>query len=178
MKRREVHYKKVVDPTNILLAFLFGLAALVFVLAYTITFDPNQQYTLEITILTIAIYLIILIFLLNPKIVKRISETEIKEIGVPVPIIETITETIEKPVFRDVIKTVEKKVIEKVFIEKPKKKPIPRKTFKYIGTSESMTYHKASCRFSKLIKKKYQVKENDKKYFRLRGYKKCKYCKP
>lgn len=70
---------------------------------------------------------------------------------------------VEKPIIREVEK--------KVFIEKPKKS-LP----KYTGSLNTKTYHKTSCKFSKLIEDKYKVMKDDIEYFQKQGYKPCKVC--
>ncbi|MBS3076379.1 hypothetical protein J4481_01400, partial [Candidatus Pacearchaeota archaeon] len=158
--------------------FLLGVAAILFVFGSVLTFDVSLDNSIKLAVLTSGIYVLVILLLLNPVKIKEINESTIEHVGVPIQIIETIEKPVIKEIFRDVVRTVEKPIIQKVFVEKPKAPVKHRMTYKYIGTSESQTYHKHSCRFSKLIKKKYQVKENDKKYFKLRGYKRCKYCKP
>ena len=59
----------------------------------------------------------------------------------------------------------------KVFVEKPKK-PVP----KYTGSLNTKTYHKSSCKFSKLIEDKYKILKDDPEYFQKQGYKQCKIC--
>ena len=91
------------------------------------------------------------------------------------PVIRTVEKPIRriinKPVIRIVEKPVIREVVKKVFIEKPKES-IP----KYTGSSNAKTYHKTSCRFSKLIRDKYKVSKNDIEYFQKQGYKPCKVC--
>ena len=71
----------------------------------------------------------------------------------------------------EIIKEIEKPV----YVEAPKKKlNIPK--YKYLGSSETKTYHKRSCRFSKLIKRKFKVSANTMSYFQMRGYHKCNLC--
>ncbi|HUS48952.1 MAG TPA: hypothetical protein VMZ91_02205, partial [Candidatus Paceibacterota bacterium] len=97
----------------------------------------------------------------NPEFRKPIRRiTPIKRI-LPKPIVRVV----EKPVIREVEK--------KVFIEKPRKEPIE---YEYVGSTNAKKYHKASCRFSKLIKDKYKVSRNELEYFQRQGYKPCKVC--
>lgn len=95
------------------------------------------------------------------------------------PITRTIIKEVEKPVIQTIVKEVEKPVIKevekKVFIERPRKKlNIPK--YDYIGSTKSKTYHKRSCRLSKLIKRKYKLSNNDLEFFKKQGYKACKIC--
>lgn len=49
---------------------------------------------------------------------------------------------------------------------------------KYVGSTESNTYHKKECRFSGMIKPEYLLENNDKEFFRKKKFKACKNCKP
>jgi hypothetical protein len=166
---------------------LIAIACALFVIASTTTFQLDNYTSLILTAIVIGFYTIIFIFLLSPEKVQRVYEKEIND-TIPrqvQPIVRTIVRTVEGPtVVKRVVRTVKKPVIRKVqvpiFLEKPKqiKTPVHKETYDYVGSSLAQVYHKKSCRFSKLIKHKYQIKENDKKYFQLRGYKRCEYCKP
>jgi hypothetical protein len=191
MKSVEVSVRKFLDPTNILLSFLIAIACALFIIASTATFQLDNYASLILTSIMIGFYTIIVIFLLSPEKIQRIYEREIND-AIPKqvqpvinPVVRTIVRTVEGPtVIKKVVRTVHKPVIRKVqvpiFLEKPKqiKAPVHKETYDYVGSTLAQVYHKKSCRFSKLIKHKYQIKENDKKYFTLRGYKRCEYCKP
>lgn len=86
-----------------------------------------------------------------------------------------IIRIIERPVIREVEKIVEKPVIKhvekKIFVERPKEH-IP----KYTGSSNTGLYHLSSCKFSKLIEKKYKVQKESAEYFRKNKYQPCKMC--
>jgi len=87
--------------------------------------------------------------------------------------IEPIKRVLPKPIVRIVEKPVIREVVKKVFIEKPRKEP-PK--YEYVGSTNAKTYHKTSCRFSKLIKDKFKVSKNEQEYFQKQGYKPCKVC--
>lgn len=151
--------RKIIDPTNILLTFLIGVSAILFIIGSIASFELNQDKAITLAVTTIAGYVIIILFLLKPKIVHEKPHK--------------IEKIIEKHTIKEIEKIVEKPVIKKIIIEKPEKK-MP----KYVGSTETERFHKNDCRFSKLIKDKYKVSEDDKKYFTLRGFKACKSCKP
>jgi hypothetical protein len=78
---------------------------------------------------------------------------------------------IEKPI--EVVRIVEKPIVE--YVERPRKKlNIPKYDFN--ASTETETYHKRTCRFSKLIKRKYKVSNDSEAYFKRRGYVPCKMC--
>lgn len=84
--------------------------------------------------------------------------------------VEKIVE-IEKPV--EVLKIVEKPVIK--YKEKPRKKlNIPK--YDFLGSTETNTYHKHGCRFSKLIKRNHKVSNNSEAYFKRNKFVPCKMC--
>lgn len=53
-----------------------------------------------------------------------------------------------------------------------------QKNTKYIGSTQTQTYHKSNCRFSGMIKDKYLIKENNIAAFKKLKFKACKTCKP
>jgi hypothetical protein len=78
---------------------------------------------------------------------------------------------IEKPV--EVVRIVEKPVIQ--YREKARKKlNIPK--YDFLGSTETQTYHKRSCRFSKLIKNNHKVSDNNEEFFTKNGFVACKMC--
>lgn len=100
----------------------------------------------------------------RPLLKRNISQPVSKFVRKPIyPTPKSVVKIVEKPVIKEVIK--------KVFVEKPKK-PVP----KYTASSNTKTYHKTSCKFSKLIEDKYKVSKDDLDYFEKQGYKPCKVC--
>ena len=85
----------------------------------------------------------------------------------------------EVPVEKEVIKEVP--IEKKVYVDRPvyiqeKREPLNIPKYDYVGSSETKTYHKRSCRLGKLIKKKYKISNNSESYFRSRGFKRCAAC--
>ena len=102
-----------------------------------------------------------------------------------------IIKYVEKPVYIDrevaIQIPVENKTIEVVEMERPtetqttryinlKKKKLNIPKYKFVGSDETLRYHKTSCRLSKLIKRKNKVVSNSQEYFRKLKYKPCKAC--
>jgi hypothetical protein len=175
--------KRVIEPTNILLTFLIGVVAVLFVIGSIASFDLDFNNSVTISVVTSFVYAVIVFFLLRPKIVYEEPKT-IEKI-IEKPIIREIEKIIEKPVIREIEKQIEKPAIKKIIFEKTKekieenvKKQAKKSVAKYIGSKETEKFHKASCKFAKLIKGEYKILENNKKYFLLRGYKPCKTCNP
>lgn len=102
---------------------------------------------------------------IEKQIVQEVERPIVQEVIVDRPVVREVV--VEKPVFH--------KVPEYIYVEKPKVKlNIPK--YDYIGSQDTMTYHRRSCRFSKLIKKKYKVMNNSPAYFVRNRFKPCKSC--
>ncbi len=113
-------------------------------------------------------YSVFLFFIVEKRI--HIHFQEIEKI-VEKPIMQEVI--VEKPV--EIFKEVVREIDRPIYITNPRKKlDIPK--YEYVGSNEEMRYHKRTCRFSKLIKKKYRVNNNDEKYFIRHGYIACKSC--
>jgi len=173
-------------PINLLIAFLIGLAAAIFIIASRETFKLSNSSQTLLTIFVGVIYLVITFFMLIPKKTKtpidiphRITfhhdpQEKPKEV---IKIVEKIVEKkVPVPVEKKVTKIVHKKGDAKIAIVHVEKKR--KKKSKYMGSMYNEKYHLRTCRFSGAIKKKYLMEENDRKFFKLRGYKACKVCKP
>jgi len=179
--------EKLFNKKNLFLAFLLWIIGLVTFIIIVGYFDLDFANSVITAISIIIPYIIILFFLLEPKILRKVHTKEIETIEKPVirfverPVFKEVIKEVEKPVFRDVVREVERPVfrerIKKIFIEKPREiLNIPR--YKYRGSTETKTYHKTSCRLSKLIKRKYKISKNSPLYFTRRGFKPCKTCLP
>ncbi len=169
-------HEKVIEPINILLAFLIGIGAILFIMASINSFDLDKTGRIILILATIVVYTVVVVVLLHPKIVLR---------KIPRDTIIERVETIEKPVIKEVVKVkpivkykekeVIKKVLVPVVVSKTQKE---KKKSKYVGSNYTESYHLRDCRFAGVIKPKYLIEEEDKKYFELRGYNACKVCKP
>jgi hypothetical protein len=135
----------------------------------------------------IVIFGVVIYFLLEPRkereIRQKIIETELKTIDRPVDreVIRTIE--VEKPVVREIPVIKEVPVYKKqktVYIASPIKSSTKRKNpqikYNFVGSSQTKTYHKYSCRLSKSIKRKYKTYGQSKVFFKKLGYKPCKVC--
>jgi hypothetical protein len=172
--------EKKIEPINILIIFLIGIAAALFLIGSIGSFNLKGTSQTTLIIATIIIYLIALVAFLYPKKIRtklahpkpEIIEKEIIK-TIEKPIIKEITKYKEKPI----IKTIKKEVPKHIIIEKEKIIP-PEKKSKYVGSSYNEKYHLRTCRFAGAIKKQYLVEEDERKYFNLRGYAACKVCEP
>lgn len=149
------------------LAVILGIVAIAIELLSILLFDLDQNNALLLGVTIVVIYAITLFFLIEPKILREIKTRSIRTIETEKPVYRTI----ERPVVREV----EKPVIERVYVTAPRKKlNIPR--YNYLGSSETKTYHKHGCRFSKLIKRKYKINKYNDDFFKKNNYEPCEYC--
>jgi len=178
-----------IDPMNILIVFLIGLAATLFLVGSIETFEVVGQLQVILIVSTSVLYLVALVAFLWPrktetmlpadKIIERVKTVE-KPVfrTIEKPIYRTIDRPVEKIVRKETVKTVEKPVghIAVLHVEKKAEKKKPKS--KYVGSTYNEKYHLRTCRFAGAIKKQYLQEENDNKYFKLRGYAPCKVCNP
>lgn len=162
-----------------LLAFLGTITELI------ISFSVVQRVIFWANLaLLYAIFIPLIINTKQTKIIKLIGKQEtihetIREVEKPVAqIVEVekpVIQVVEKPVLKYRNKIVEKPVI-KYREKKRKKLNIPR--YDFLGSNDTMIYHKHGCRFSKLIKPKHKLSNNNEDFFVKAGFEKCKMCMP
>lgn len=172
--------KKLFNARNIFLALLIGVILIIGTFLAIIFFEFSLTNSLLLTLIIVIFYAGVLFFLLEPGILKEVHtrEVEYQRIQQP-PIIKEIPKEVIKKVIveKPVEKIVEKPIIRRVLVEAPRKKlNIPR--YKYVGSSETKVYHKKSCRLGRSIKRSHKVSKNTTSYYKARGYKACKVCKP
>lgn len=182
-----VKQRRLWNMNYVLAALVVGFILIVIQILAMIVLSLNQTGSWILAFILLLIYACILYFLLEPKLLREVTqpilktETTIKqvEIAKPVEIIRTIEKPIEKPV--EVIKTVEKPVYieRKVFVDRPiaiksKKLSIPK--YKYVGSTLTNVYHLKTCRLAKSIKAKYRLNTNSTAIFKSKKYKPCKVC--
>lgn len=168
--------RKVWNERNVIFALVLTvfLIAIEFIGVLILDLTPLEASLLGF--LLVFIYAVVLFFLIEPSLLREIKTAEVRTVG-PREVIRTVERpvirTVERPVIQEVPKIIEQRV--PLYIEKPRKKlNIPRYT--YIGSTETKTYHKRTCRFGKLIKKKYKISNNDENYFKRRKFEPCKMC--
>lgn len=179
--------EKLIGASNIFLAFFLGIVTILLVAFAIAYFDPTMTQAFIIIIAAVLFYSGILLFLLEPKILRKVHTKEIQYIDRPV--VKEVVRIVEKPVIHEVIKTVEKPIIRRIFVDKPVEKEVVKRIFfekerkklnipkyEFIGSSQTKTYHKRSCRLGKSIKRKYKISNNSEEYFKKKGFTACKLC--
>lgn len=172
--------EKRIEPMNILVIFLLGLAAALFILGAITSFDIENNQTLMIIVGVV--YLIAIIAFLYPKkkgIHIHTPEAEVveRETFIDRPVIKEVIKYKDRPVEKHIEVPIVKEKIVPVIHERVIEKVEPKKS-KYMGSTYNQKYHLRTCRFSGAIKKEYLVEEDERKYFKLRGYTPCKVCHP
>lgn len=165
------------EQINILIIFLLGIAAALFLIASIQSFQMSSLLKIILITSTSFLYIIAAVAFLWPRKIKTPIEIEPKIIE------KTVFRNVEKPVIRYIKQPQknekeqpQKKEIQKVALVEVEKRKESKP--KYVGSINNEKYHLRTCKFSKLIKKKYLIEEDDKKFFELRGYQPCKNCKP
>ncbi|MBS3078962.1 hypothetical protein J4218_02470 [Candidatus Pacearchaeota archaeon] len=157
---------------NFLTSVFAFLIIIVIFLMITIVLNLNLLFLTMVACFFIVVYSIMLFFLLEPRVVREVNTTA--RTTVEKPVIKEVF--VDKPV--QVVHEVEKKIYimneNKDKLKEKKKLIIPK--YNFIGSSQALTYHKRSCRMSKLIKKKYKILDNDEAYFIKRNFKPCEIC--
>ena len=169
--------KHVWNQGNLLVAFIIGIFVVIFEFIAVFFIGLLRPHALFLGFTLIIVYVIILFFLLEPRLVKEITRTEV--VTLEKPYIKEIIKPVIREVPKEVIRTIEKPVTQEVtrtvYVQTPRKRlDIPK--YDYVASSETKTFHTRNCRLGKLIKKKYKVSNNSKAYFTRKKYKACKVC--
>ena len=179
--QNSVSEKQIWNKANLFLAFWAGVVVVVLAFVGIGAFNFDKQEAVIFSLSLALFYAVVLFFLLEPTKLRIINKTQIKEIEKPVERIRVVEKPIVKYVdkpfetIKYIDRPVEKEITKTIMVESPKVKlDIPK--YDYLGSSETKTFHKKSCRLGKLIKRKYKVSSNSKYYFIARGYKPCKVC--
>ncbi len=113
---------------------------------------------------------------IDREVIKEVEKQVIEEIQIPVE--NRTVEVIDRPVAIQI--PVENRTVEVidriVYRTKRKKKKLNIPKFKFIGSTQTKTYHKRNCKFSKMLKNKYKLHSNSKAFFKKKHFKACKVC--
>jgi hypothetical protein len=174
-----------------ILIVITGIMTIILAILMSIAFEFGIVGNLVMSWLLTTAYALFGFFLIDPAV--KINPIRVVE----KPVIHEVVQVVEKPVLREIqipmenriIEVVDRPVIKEVpypvevekrvirYIERKhrqKKLNIPK--FKFIGSTEARTFHKRTCRFSKLIKKKYKAHSNTKMFFKRKHYHACESC--
>jgi hypothetical protein len=139
---------------------------------YWISFQ-NFLIVSFLSLATLIIFLVIAILLAQPRNTKKVVHISRIEPKKAEPLRGEPKETKEEP--KEKISVIKPMPVKTLTIKKePKKAEKELIRDRYIGSTQTKTYHKSSCRLAKLIKPKFKL-SNDKKTF-FKNYKACKVC--
>jgi len=184
---------------NTIIAIIIGMMVIVAAILISIIMQFNLVENLVMSWILTTLYALIAFFLIDPtvqitpvKVVEKpIYQKVIEKIQIPVEnrIVEVvdrpIIQPIQIPVENRIVEVVEKEVIKEIkvpvekivykTIEKERKKlNIPK--FQFIGSTQTKTYHKRSCKFARMLKNKYKLHSNSQDFFAGKHYKACRTC--
>jgi hypothetical protein len=171
------------------------IVILVGMLVITIALLINTLFQLTVIQMTVicwiftTLFAIWVIIIVDPKVninpVQFVEKEVVREVPVEKKVYIDRPFAVEKEVFIDRPVIVEKEVIKEVPVEveriiyKTVNAPhrnlnIPK--YEFVGSTQTETYHKRTCKFSKLIKNKYKLHSNYAHTFKVRHFKACKSC--
>jgi hypothetical protein len=171
------------------ITIVIGLMVILLAILISIVFEFGIVANLTVSWILTTLYALFAFFMIEPticpvryiekpiikEIIKIVEKPVIKEIQIPIE--NKTIEVVDRPVIQEVIREIpveiEKEVI-KYIERKPRILNIPK--FKFIGSTETKTYHKRTCKFSKMLKNKYKLHSNTKALFKRKYYKACKTC--
>jgi len=177
LKAREAMEKNFTN--KIVIAILVAAIVIVSAVLASVLLKFDLITNLVMSWVLTAFYALFAFFLVDPVIQLNPVKTVEK------PVYQEVVKLVEKPVIKEiqvpventVIKVVEKEVpVEKiVYKEIPHRKlNIPK--FKFIGSTQTRTYHARNCKFSKMLKRKFKLHSNSRLFFKKKHYKACRTC--
>ena len=182
---------------NTIIAILVGIMVIIAAVLISITLKFGLVENLVMSWILTTLYALIAFFLIDPtvqitpvKVVERPVYQEVIE-EIQIPIENRVVEVVDRPIIRPiqipienrVVEVVDRPVIKEVPVEKivyktvekeHKKLNIPK--FKFIGSTQTKTYHKRSCKFGRMLKNKYKLHSNSQDLFIGKHYKACRTC--
>lgn len=163
---------------NIMIAIIVALLVILFATLTSLIFNFSLVTNLVMSWVLTTFYAIFAFFTLDTNLIQKpvqptiriverpvyIDRQVIKEVPVQIPVENRVIEIVEKPV----------ETIRTIYIKEPKCPVIPK--FDFIASNETKTFHKTSCRLSKLIKRSHKVHSNSQASLKNKGFHACKIC--
>lgn len=179
---------------QVLIAVIVGIMVVIIAILAIIVLNVSLFMNILVFWFLSAFYALFAFFLVDTPVIKLNPERIVEK-----PIYRDVVRIVEKPIIKEVVKEVEVEkpiqipienktievverpvyietpVIKRIYIEKPRKKlNIPK--YKFIGSTQTKTYHSRNCKFAKMLKRKYKLHSNSKAFFKRKHYKACKAC--
>ncbi|MBR9704616.1 hypothetical protein GOV12_04335 [Candidatus Pacearchaeota archaeon] len=167
--------RRVREEGNKLIAVIVGVLLLIISIIIIFGLNLNTGQIIVFILIILGFYVIVISFLFERKLIKEIYNSITNTVDRPVVMIKEINKgkrinvihEVPKPIIHRVITPVDRPVI-------IKGKPVPR--YEYSGSTETKTFHKNTCRFSRLIKRKYKIYSNNSGFFIKKRFRPCKVC--
>jgi len=159
-----VREKTIRRKGNVLIAFLLALLMVSLGAFAIIVWAFSAIESLVLISILVILYGLILPFLIEPVRLREVKLTAVRTIQTEKPVEKVVTRVVQRPV---AVRVKEKEI---------KTVTAPIKRFNFVGSNETRTYHKMSCRLGKLIKRKFRETANTEKTFKDKRYKPCKVC--
>jgi len=163
----------------LVLVILLGMFTMVLAVLIILAFELTAVQNVILCWILTTLYAIFIVLIVDPRINPRSIQIVERQV------IRNIPYEVNKPVFVDRPVIVEKEVIKNVpyevqktvyrTIETPHETlNIPR--YEFIGSTQTKTYHRRTCKFSKMLKNKFKEHSNSALFFKKKHYKACKSC--
>jgi hypothetical protein len=164
---------------------IIGILVVILAILTIIAFELTTIQSLIMSWILTTAYAIFGILIVDPRIIINPTQTIEREVPVEVEreVIRTIQipmenktiEVVDRPIYIEVPVEVEKTIYRTRTIERRHKHlNIPK--YEFLGSTQTKTYHKRTCKFSKMLKKKFKLHSNNKNFFKKKHYKACKTC--
>lgn len=176
-----------IGTKKIILSIIVGIMVIIIAILTSITFQFTLMASVVMSWLLTTAYALFAFFLINPvikinpiqnlekpviqEVIKYVDRPVIKEIQIPIE--NKTIEVVEKIVIKEVPVEVEK-IVYRTIEKAHRALNIPR--YEFLGSTQTKTYHKRTCKFSKMLKRKYKLQSNSKSFFKRKHFKACKTC--
>ncbi len=189
--------KRVWNLNHLFLGIFIAVAFIAISIFIIVNYEFDITNSLILILSVVIIYSGVLFFLIEPKILREIESTVVHKVEKPVirqvPVERKIF--VDRPV--EVVKEVHVPVERKIFVDRPvevvkevqtppeqvpliipteSKKTLNIPKYDFVASEETRVYHKRTCRFAKLIKRKYKLVSNEEKDFIKEKFTPCKVC--
>ncbi len=180
-----------------LVAILVGLMTIILAVLLSIVFEFTLVGNLVTSWILTTAYALFAFFLIDPKtiynpvrfvdreviqeVIREIPVETIREVErlvpIQIPMENKTIEVVDRPVIQEIIREIPVEVEKEVIRYRERKhKTLNIPHFKFIGSIQTKTFHRRTCKFSKMLKNKYKLHSNTKVLFKRKHFKACKSC--
>jgi hypothetical protein len=167
----------------LVLVAIVGILTIILAILIPLVFQLTIVQIVFLCWILTALYAIFIVLVVDPRLNPRqiqLMKTEVIR-NVPCEVEKEVIRNVfvDRPIIveKEVIKQVPYEVEKTVYrtIEAPHiSLNIPR--YEFIGSTQTKTYHRRTCKFSKMLKNKFKEHSNSASFFKKKHYKACKTC--